>query len=237
MRRLAMSPATSRLRSPAIAAAAALLAGAGPPHPPALLEAAGWRHAEWHGVPPARFRPLPGGGMAMEGQAQGSFVWREVRGQPACLTWRWRVEQGPPATDLTRKGGDDRALSIAVGFAGWPPRAGLWQRAQHALAQAAAGDHPLPKSVLLYVWGGTGQEPAPFVSPYLAGLGVVRVLRPAEAPRGRWLEERVDLAADWRAAFGGEPPPLQEIAIGTDVDDTRSRVEAAVEAPRFTPCR
>ena len=27
--------------------------------------------------------------------------------------------------------------------------------------------------------------------------------RPADAPRGRWLPERVDLAADWRAAFGG----------------------------------
>ncbi len=64
----------------------------------------------------------------------------------------------------------------------------------------------------------------------------MRVLRPADAPRGRWLAERADLAADWRAAFGGEPPPVQEIAVGTDVDDTGTRVDAAVEAPGLAPC-
>lgn len=233
MRRLATPLAAALL-----AAAVLLAGGAGPPHPPQPLEAGGWRHAEWHGIPPASFRALPAGGVAVEGQGQGSFVWRRVEGRPACLSWRWRVDQGPPPTDLTRKGGDDRALSVAVGFAGWPPGAGAWQRAQHAMAQALAGNHPLPRSVLIYAWGGTGREPAFFPSPYLAGLGRVRVLRPAaEAPRGRWLAEEVDLAADWRAAFGAEPPPLQEIAIGTDVDDTGSRVQAAVEAIRFGPCR
>lgn len=201
----------------------------------AALEAAGWHHAEFRTAPPARFRPLPGGGVAVQGEAQGSFVWRSVRAEPGCLSWRWRVDQGPPATDLTRRDGD-RALSVAVGFAGWPLDAGVWQRTQHGLAQALAGDRPLPRSVLMYVWGGSGREPAFFASPSLAGLGRVRVLRPADAPRGRWLPEGVDLAADWRAAFGGEPPPVQEIAVGTDVDDTASRVDAAVAALALAPC-
>jgi hypothetical protein len=221
----------------ATAFAAAALAGAGPAHPPDPLEAAGWRHVEWHGVPPASFQPLPNGGIAVQAEAQGSFVWRRAQGMPACLGWRWRVDQGPPPTDLTQRGGDDRAISVSVGFSGWPPQVTLWQRTQHAMAQAAAGSHPLPRSVLTYVWGGTGREPAPFANPYLAGLGKVRVLRPAEAPRGRWFEESVDLAAEWRLAFGGEPPPLQEIVISTDVDDTRSRLDARVQAIRFGPCR
>ncbi|MBD0272227.1 MAG: DUF3047 domain-containing protein [Acetobacteraceae bacterium] len=216
--------------APAGSAAHAQSAGGG------SLEAAGWRHGEWRGVPPARFRALPGGGVAVRGEAQASFVWRPLSGAPGCLSWRWRVDEGPPATDLTRRGGDDKALSVAVGFSGWPPDAGAWQRARHGIAQAAAGDRPLPRSVLLYVWGGTGREPALFAPPYLGGLARVRVLRPADAPRGRWLPERVDLAADWRAAFGGEPPPVQEVALGTDVDDTASRVDAAVEAPVLAPC-
>jgi hypothetical protein len=225
-----------RLATPLAATiCAGLLAGAGPIHPPQSLEGAGWTHAQWHGVEPARFRAL-GDGLAVEGVAQGSFVWRRVQGQPACLSWRWRVDQGPPPTDLTRHGGDDRALSVAIGFAGWPPQVSTWQRTRHAMAQAMAGGHPLPRSVLIYVWGGTGREPAAFPSPYLLGLGVVRVLRPADAPRGQWFEQRANLAADWQAAFGAAPPPLQEIAIGTDVDDTRSRVEARVEAIRFGPC-
>ena len=57
-----------------------LVAGAGPATPPTALETAGWRHAEWHGVAPARFRPLPGGGVAVEGRGEGSFVWRRVQG-------------------------------------------------------------------------------------------------------------------------------------------------------------
>ncbi|MFC7540040.1 hypothetical protein ACFQU2_12015 [Siccirubricoccus deserti] len=78
--------------------AAAALAGAGPSHPPDPLEAAGWRHVEWHGVPPASFRLLPNGGIGVQAEAQGSFVWRRVQGMPACLGWRWRVDQGhrPP---------------------------------------------------------------------------------------------------------------------------------------------
>jgi hypothetical protein len=230
MRRLATPPAT------AAAAALLLLGAAGPTPTPSALEAAGRRHAEWHGIAPARWRPLPGGGVAVEGHGEGSFVWRPARGQPGCLAWRWRVDQGPPPMDMTRRG-SDRALTMAVGFDGWPPGVTLWQRTQHSVAQAAAGGHPLPRSILIYTWGGTGREPPVFTSPYAAGLGRVRVLRPAEAPRGRWFEERVDLAADWRAAFGAEPPPLQEIAVGTDVDDSRSRVVAAVEGIRLGPCR
>jgi hypothetical protein len=240
MRRLATPLATTLavLALPALAVAQA----PGPaPIPitsasPISLEAAGWQHAEWNGIRAAHWRALQGGGVAVKGQAEGSFVWRRVQGAPACLSWRWRVDDGPPAMDLTRRG-TDRALSIAVGFTGWPPQVTMWQRTQHGMAQAAAGSHALPRSVLIYTWGGTGQEPKVFTSPYAAGLGKIRVLRSAAAPRGRWMEETVDLAADWRAAFGADPPPLQEIAIGTDVDDSRSRVDAAVEGIRFGPCR
>lgn len=199
------------------------------------LAAVGWTHAEYDGIRPARFQSRPDG-VLLEGEGAGSFIWRRVTGVPGCLSWRWRVEAAPPPTDLTRRGGDDRAVSIAVGFQGWPTRASVWQRTQHAIAQARAGGHSLPRSMLIYAWGGTGQEPALFYSPWMGGLGKVRILRPATAPGGRWFEERVDLAADWHEAFGGEPPPLQEIAIGTDGDDTQSRISAMVERIRFGSC-
>jgi len=203
---------------------------------PAMLAAAGWSKGGWPGIPPALFEATENGGLRMSGRGQGSFVWRPVSGAPACFTWRWRVDQGPPPTPLDRRGGDDRAIALAVGFDGWPPGVTMWQRAQHAMAQAIAGQHRLPRGVLIYVWGGTGREPARFASPYLAGLGQVQVLRPADAARGAWITERANLAADWRAAFGGPPPPLLELAISTDADDTRAAVDARVEAIRFGPC-
>jgi hypothetical protein len=132
---------------------------------------------------------------------------------------------------------------VSVGFAGFGPSAGFAQRAQHAIAQAGAGSITLPRSALGYVWGGTGREAANsptgfFQSPWTAGISQMRVLRPADAPRGQWVEERVDLGADWRAAFGGrEVPPMLELVISVDVEDTNSRVDAQVENIRLVPCR
>lgn len=200
------------------------------------LVAEGWTHGQYEGqLHPAAFTHRPDG-VTISGEGVGSFVWRRAEGSPGCLSWRWRVDAGPPATDLTRRGGDDRAVAITVGFQGWPPHVTAWQRTQHAVAQLRAGSHRLPRSLLIYVWGGTGREPPLFVSPWVPGLARVRALRHAGTPMGRWFEERVDLAADWRAAFGGAPPLLQEIAIGTDGEDTQARISAMVERIRFGPC-
>ena len=91
----------------------------------------------------------------------------------------------------------------------------------------------------MYVWGGTGQEAPPgrfFMSPWTAGLSRLRIMAPA-TKRAGWREEMVNLAADWRSAFGGtDVPQLQEIVIATDAEDTGSRVRAEIEGLRLLPC-
>ena len=123
-----------------------------------------------------------------------------------------------------------------VGFGGWPARATVWQRTQHAMAVAGANGRHLPRAALLFVWGGTGQEAQGFESPYMAGLGRVFVLRSANAPRGTWQEEHVDLGALWRQAFGGEPPHIEKLAISADADDSGTALDARIEGIRFGPC-
>lgn len=220
---------------------APLLGGAASPGTtPPDLEPLGWRKVNWHGIRPAEFAATASGGVRIRAQGEGSFIARKLQGASACLAWRWRVDAGPPATDLTRRGGDDRAIALSVGFANFAPAAGFALRTQHALAQASAGQVTLPRSALSYVWGGTGREGqgAFFPSPWSSGITKVRVLRPATAPLGQWVEERVDLGADWRAAFGGaEVPPMLELVISTDVEDTGARVDAQVENIRLVPCR
>lgn len=230
-------------RALAVAVASlALLAAAEPGLTPPELEALGWRKLRWEGIRPARFGATPSGGVRIHSQGEGGFLARPVNGSAACLTWRWRVDAGPPPTDLARRGGDDRAVAIAIGFAGFGPQAGFALRARHAVAQAAVGEMKLPRSVLVYAWGGTGQEGARhphgfFPSPWSGEITQIRVQRPARAPRGQWVQERVDLGADWRRAFGpGEVPPLLELVVSTDTDDTGARVEAAVEDIRLVPC-
>jgi hypothetical protein len=227
-----------------VVALAPLLGGAAAPGRTAPeLEAAGWRKVVWNGIRPAEFAATATGGVRIIAQGQGSFIARPLAGPAGCLAWRWRVDAGPPATDLTRRGGDDRALSLAIGFGGFGPQAGVGLRAQHAAAQAVAGSARLPRSVLTYVWGGTGQEAQPaaggfFASPWSGGITKLRVLRSADAARGQWVEERVDLGADWRIAFGGDQvPPMIELMVATDTDDTGARVDAQIENIRLGPCR
>jgi hypothetical protein len=204
---------------------------------PDPLRAAGWQKGGWRGINPATFEALPDGGLRITGMGQAGFVWRSVTQADACMYWRWRVDHGPPATPLDRKGGDDRAIAITVGFDGWPPEASFLQRAQHTLAQTMAGDHRLPRSVISYTWGGTGQEARPFSSPYMIGLGQVFVLRSATTPTRQWFEEKIDIKKDWRNAFKGSAVPrVLEIMIGSDVDDTKARLDARVDSIRFAPC-
>ncbi|MGG5823134.1 DUF3047 domain-containing protein [Falsiroseomonas sp. HW251] len=228
----------------AVLAAAPLLGGAASPgQTPPDIAAQGWRKVDWHGIRPADFSATQSGGVRIRGQGQGAFISRPLSGEASCLAWRWRVDAGPPATDLSRKGGDDRAIAITIGFADFGPQAGFVLRTQHAVAQASAGPLNLPRSALSYVYGGTGREGQGrpqgfFPSPWTSGLTQLRVLRPAEAPRGQWVEERVDLGADWRAAFGGDRvPALQDLTISADVEDTGARLDAQVENIRLVPCR
>lgn len=204
------------------------------------VEAQGWRKMAWNGIRPAQFTATPSGGIRVQGQGEGAFITRPLTGAATCLAWRWRVDAGPPPTDLTRRGGDDRALNIAIGFAEFGPGTGAMTRTQHAIAQASAGGHRLPRSILSYVWGGTGQEAQGgfFTSPWTAGITRMKVLRPATTPRGQWRDEMVDLGADWRASFGGgSVPAVLELVISTDTDDTGSPVDAQVENIRLVPCR
>jgi hypothetical protein len=222
------------MRRAAAALSTGLLCAAAPPPPQGA--ATGWHEGGWSGIARARITPVGADAAVISARGQGGFVWRFERRPAECLSWRWRVDHGVPPTRLDRRGGDDRAISVTVGFAGWPERASTWQRTQHAMAQANSGGLPLPRAALVFVWGGTGQEARGFESPYMAGLGRVFVQRSANAPQGVWKQERVNLAALWRETFGGQAPPVEKIAISVDSDDTASRVDARIEAIRFGPC-
>ena len=112
------------------------------PSPDALRDA-GWTKGGWSGIEPATFEALPEGGLRLTAQAQASFVWRPVDKGGECLSWRWRVDAGPPPTPLDRRGGDDRAIAItswhrsARRCRGAPPRC-----CTHALRPGAVPGRP-----------------------------------------------------------------------------------------------
>lgn len=133
--------------------------------------------------------------------------------------WNWRVDQSVPATDLTRRGGDDRNISIYFVFL---PEA-------EAAALEGSGIRRLMGNenvrILQYAWGGNHARGAVLGSPYAPGQGATVALR--QAGTGSHMES-VDLARDYDAAFGESPGALVGLAVSSDTDDTDSVVRAAI---------
>ncbi|MEM8878073.1 MAG: DUF3047 domain-containing protein [Pseudomonadota bacterium] len=135
--------------------------------------------------------------------------------------WDWAVLQSAPATDLTSRGGDDR--NIAVYFIFLPPDRAQATRNRNIRRLL---NEPSVRA-LAYVWGGRHEAGSVLPSPYMDNRGVTIVQRPAGV--GQFTEE-IDLAADFRRAFGSEPTALAGLAISADTDDTRSMVQARLSS-------
>ncbi|MGH6884726.1 MAG: DUF3047 domain-containing protein [Geminicoccales bacterium] len=196
----------------------------------AELQAQGWREIGNPNKAENAYSATPEGAIEVVSRNSVSTLYKPVDAnleERPTLTWRWRVEEPAPATDLSVKGQDDCSLAVYVGFPYSSDQASFLERLKRPLVESWAGENA-PGRVLRYVFCGRHQPGEVVESPYLGSAGLTRVLRPANTPTGRWFTERVDLAADYRLAFGEEPPNPTQIAIQADTDDTRSASRAFV---------
>ena len=149
-----------------------------------------------------------------------SVLWRHVQGEARdarLASWRWTVERGVPATDLTRKGGDDRNVALYFLFL---PR----ERAEGM--EGASLERILRDTgvrALVYVRGGSHAPGEILASPYMDTRGVTIPLRGTELGERH---ESVDLHADYRRAFASSPGVLFGLGVSADSDDTASAIEA-----------
>lgn len=149
---------------------------------------------------------------------------RRLRIDPeACpiVEWSWRVDRLQPGADLHEKGKDDVAASLFFLFGN--PEAGF-------------GFRRVP--TIRYVWtNGTSRNGEVIDNPHLPGTVRSIVVRNADAPLGRWQQERRDLLVDFRLGFGREPDDVIEaVALLSDSDQTHESVDAWYGAARVL-CR
>lgn len=149
-----------------------------------------------------------------------SLIWTRLPvsdGEATRASWDWSVTQSVPATQLTRKGGDDR--NIALYFVFMPP--------ELAEASRNSGVRKMLKSrdarVLMYVWGGAHTRGEILSSPYLGSRGKTVIRRPAGTGNHR---ESVNLEEDFMRAFGTPKTVLVGLAISSDSDDTGAVIRA-----------
>jgi len=125
----------------------------------------------------------------------------------------WRALELPPGGDERVKATNDSALGVYVIFEGWgiPPRS------------------------LKYVWSTTLPPGTTTESPYSSRAKVV-VLRSGPPAPGEWVEESVDVAADFRRLFDErKAPKVKGIAVLTDSDNTGTRAAGDYRSFAFGP--
>lgn len=151
----------------------------------------------------------------------------DIRAYPR-LRWRWRVENLLAKATPEVKSGDDYPIRIYVSFAYDPARAGFLDRIKYELARRIYGQYP-PQSTLNYVWASKGTKGKVYTSPYADSVKMI-FLESGPERVGQWVEEDVDLMADYRRSFGVDPPKaLAGIAIMSDADNTGESVRAYID--------
>ena len=140
------------------------------------------------------------------------------------LSWRWKVERAIERGDVTRKSGDDYPARIYVAFRYAPERLNVLERARYELVRLWLGEYP-PHAGLNYVWDARSPTGTSVPNAYERRVRMI-VVESGTARLGRWLDYERDVLADYRAAFGEEPPPIAGVALMTDADDTGERALA-----------
>jgi hypothetical protein len=226
MRRAALACLVALCAAGADAVAPFSTSAPGPVLPP------GWRAITLPRIAPARIELTADEGatvLRVESRGGGGSAAHALDLDPAShprIAWRWKVDRVVARANLARRDGDDFAARVYVFFD--VPDAELpWaERLKLKLARLLHGKD-VPSAGICYVWDNTHAPGTIAPNPYAPHIRTYVLESGGSAP-GRWVEERRDVAADFRAAFPGRLAPVPRIvgiAAGNDTDQTG---EAAV---------
>ncbi|WP_210541862.1 DUF3047 domain-containing protein [Rhodoferax sp. PAMC 29310] len=192
------------------------------------------------GIAPSRFeRAVVDGVAGLKVSTDASYgvlshAWHGAT--PATLSWRWRVDQPLAGADLSAKAGDDAALKVCVMFDQPTSEIPFFQRTGLALAKSVTGQD-LPNATLCYVWDQRYSEGTLGANPYTARVRYI-VLGGPGATLGQWTTQTRRVADDFQRLFGKESPrtpPVTDVAIGADSDNTRGHSLAYISQLRWLP--
>ena len=139
------------------------------------------------------------------------------------LEWRWKIESLIEKGDVTSKSGDDFPARIYVAFDVSPSTLSFFERVVYEALRLWYGEAP-PLGAINYIW--EKRTPVGTIVPNAFTKRVQMIVVESGPEKvGKWVDERRDLAADYRKAFGEEPPKVKGVAVMTDTDGTE---EAAV---------
>lgn len=138
------------------------------------------------------------------------------------LEWRWKVDSIVENGNARTKDGDDYPARLYVTFdyddLGFVDRVKL-------TALRALGYDEIPTRALNYVWANRIDRHTILQNAYTDWVMMVAV-QSGSSRTGTWVTERRNVLDDYRAAFDGDPPPVNGVAIMTDTDNTNGEATA-----------
>lgn len=129
------------------------------------------------------------------------------------LNWSWKIGAVLEKGDARSKKGDDYAARVYVVF----PGTFFWQT-----------------KALNYIWANRLPQGTVLANAYTASAMMIAV-ESGNTHAGEWRQEWRDVRADYRRAFGREPPAARAVAIMTDTDDTGGQATAWYGPIWFSP--
>jgi len=151
------------------------------------------------------------------------------------LCWRWLVDAPVARGDMTKKSGDDYAARLYVAFDMPDRELSAGTRLKLGIARRLFGGQ-VPDAALNYVWDNRNPVGTRRRSAYTDRAELI-VAETGTARTGTWVNERVDIASDFAAAFGNRRGTPIQIAIASDTDNTGSIARAAFADLRFVTRR
>lgn len=122
------------------------------------------------------------------------------------LSWSWKVTKLPPAGDVRDAARDDEAAQLYVIFPRWPsPRTS--------------------SDVIGYVWDSRAPVATQLRHPRADNVRIV-VVESGPSRLNEWRTYERNVAQDYAALFGRQPPRVGKVALMVDSNDTRADAEA-----------
>lgn len=141
---------------------------------------------------------------------------------PGEIRFSWWARTLPEGGDVGVADATDAAARVMLAFDGDTERLSQRNRMMFELARAVGGESP-PYATLVYVWDAKAPVGSVVVHPRNDRVRKI-VIESGPAALGQWRSYRRSLADDFQLAFGEMPGPLQAVAVMTDGDNTRSRL-------------
>lgn len=157
-----------------------------------------------------------------QAEASASGLIYRVRFDPRdypVIRWRWKVPALIDGADNSARNAEDSPVRIVVAFDGDPARLPVMDRV--AMTQfRMLTKQTLPYATLMYIWENRAEPGTVIENGHTSRIRMI-VADSGDANVGAWRSEERNLVADYRKAFGEDPPPVKWIGILTDTDNTR----------------